>query len=145
MVHHTVSHDGNSYAEANHPVLLWHYCQLVSSCTGSWSISRDTGLGVCPVHVWVCEGVRWWRKKRSHCNAPCKLILWWSRFVCRGIECAFKCQYLFAVIVSHHLLFPDQNCGELVSNACPLFYGVTRQLQMSTISMLVGGVHHKAS
>ena len=43
--------------------------------------------------------MREWREERSRCNAPSKLIVWWSRCVSGGIECAFKYQYLFAVVV----------------------------------------------
>ena len=37
-------------------------------------------------------------KGRIILNGPCKLTLW-LKCVCGGIECAFKCQYLFTIVV----------------------------------------------
>ena len=168
MVHHTVSHDGNSsYVEANHPVLLWHYigvgtggapgacfiillykllttlcvvldcappikksflrlCINVSLWAVVLEVDRDTGVGldsVLSACVGICEGVRWGGggKRYLFCNS---------------------CVTSSAILVSESW-WACQQCLMVLQQG-QLFYGVTRQLQMSTISMLVGGVHHKA-
>ena len=115
-------------------LLYWKLIHLPWHWPGTVFVSIEC------VRVWG-EGVEGEKVTLSSCSLQVdavvlKMCLWGNRtYFEMSVPFCNSCVTSSTILVSESWWACQQ---------CQLFYGIARQLQMSAISMLVGGVHHKA-